>query len=237
MRIGRAIVEALAARGCGVVIHYRHSRPAAEALAARLRREGARAWTVAGTLDRPAACAALMARAQRRAPGLNILVNNASLFNKESVLGMTAASLQRELQVNLLAPMLLTQALARQLAAGSGDGVRGAVINLVDRRVAGNEAGCTPYLLSKKGLRDFTRNAALELAPWMQVNAVAPGAVLPPPGKGVAAIRDLAGRTPLKHRCTPADVARAVVFLLESDAITGQTLFVDSGQHLLGAGA
>ncbi len=247
VRIGRAIVEALAARGCRVLIHYRRSRGEAEALAARLRKAGARALALAGRLDSDSACAALMDRAIQAAPELNILINNASLFNKESLRTMTPESLRRELQVNLLAPIVLTQALARHLVSAdargsrasrtSAAGLRGSVVNLVDRRVAGQEAGCVPYLVSKKALWDFTRIAALDLAPEMAVNAVAPGAVLPPPGKGPAAIRDLAGRAPLRHRCVPADVARAVIFLLENESMTGQALFVDSGQHLLGGEA
>lgn len=233
VRIGRAIAEALAARGCAVLIHYRRSRAEAEAVAAGIVAAGGRARTVGGGLDTPAACATLMRRAFALEPGLDILVNNASLFNKDSLAAMTPAGLQREFQVNLFAPMLLTQALARRLQRRGRTG-GGAVVNLVDRRVAGVEAGCAPYLLSKKGLEDFTRIAALELAPRMTVNAVAPGAILPPPGKGAKAVRDLAGAAPLAHRCTPGDVARAVVYLLEAEGVTGQTLFVDSGQHLVG---
>ncbi len=234
VRIGRAIAEALAARGCAVLIHYRRSRAGAEGGAAGIVAAGGKAQTVAGSLDTPASCATLMRRAFARAPGLSMLVNSASLFNKDALVAMTPAGLQREFQVNLFAPMLLTQALALRLR-GRGRAGRGAVVNLVDRRVAGVEAGCAPYLLSKKGLADFTQIAALELAPWVTVNAVGPGAILPPPGKGAKAVRDLAGAAPLAYRCTPGDVARAVVYLLESDGVTGQTVYVDSGQHLLGS--
>ncbi|MCE9614088.1 MAG: SDR family oxidoreductase [Lentisphaerae bacterium] len=232
VRIGRAICTALASRGCGVLIHCSRSLREARLLARDLAAKGARVGIVQSKLDEPDDIERLAQAAFETAPGLNILVNNASIFNKESILQMTPRSLQREFQVNLFAPMLLTQAFARGLRQGNAPRA-GKVINLVDRRIAGQEAGCTPYLLSKKALADFTTNAALELAPHITVNAVAPGAILPPPGKGAAAIRDLAGKAPLQHRCRPEDVAQAVVFLLEADGITGQTVFVDSGQHLL----
>jgi NAD(P)-dependent dehydrogenase (short-subunit alcohol dehydrogenase family) len=140
---------------------------------------------------------------------------------------MTPASLAREFQVNCFAPMLLTQAFARVL-----EGRPGCVVNLLDRRVAGVEAGCIPYLVSKQALAAFTRNAALELAPGVRVNGVAPGPILSPPGEADDVVRELAGRTPLTYRCSPADIAAAVGFLVEQDGITGQILFVDSGQHL-----
>ena len=232
VRIGRAIVEALAERGCTVLVHYSRSRVEAEVLVRAVRARGGTAHALRGNLERPAACAKLIAQAQSRDARLNILINNAAVFHKESLAEMTAASLQREFQINLFAPMLLTQAFAAAVARRH---VPGHVVNIVDRRVATHEAGCIPYLLSKKALADFTRSAALELAPAIAVNAIAPGAVLPPPGKGAAAIRELAGRAPLRHRCQPRDVARAVAFLLESEGITGQTIFVDSGQHLQGA--
>jgi pteridine reductase len=107
-------------------------------------------------------------------------------------------------------------------------------VNLLDRRVAGNEVGCLPYLLSKKMLAEFTRIAAVELAPSIAVNGVAPGAILPPAGAAPGKTFDLAGPALLRYRCQPQDVARAVTFLLESDGITGQILFVDAGQHLVG---
>jgi pteridine reductase len=91
-----------------------------------------------------------------------------------------------------------------------------------------------PYLLSKVALAEFTRTAALALAPRIRVNGVAPGAILPPPGKGKAHLRDAAGPVPLRRQVTPHDVAEAVVALVKAEAITGQIVFVDGGQHLLG---
>lgn len=248
VRLGAAIVEALAARGCAVVIHYRQSRADAQRLAARVQAAGGRAHILRAQLESPRECARLMRDALACEPGLNVLVNNASLFTKDAIADLDPVRLEREFRVNLFAPMVLTQAFARDVQARrarrrqpggntGADRVLGRIVNLVDRRVAGIEAGCAPYLLSKKALNEFTAIAALELAPDFAVNAVAPGAVLPPPGKGDRAVRELAGATPLRHRVLPGDVARAVMFLLEEPGITGQTLFVDSGQHLTGGAA
>ena len=230
VRIGRAICEALAAEGCRVAVHYRGSAAEARSLVARLRGLGAEAWAVPGDLARESACERVVREAARRAGvRLDFLVNNAAVFHKHSLAGATRETVLREFGANLLAPLSLTRAFAAQCRT------EGRIVNLLDRRVAGVEAGCVPYLLSKKCLADLTRIAALELAPRIAVNGVAPGAVLPPPGKGADYLRDNAGRVPLERQVTPAEIAAAVVFLLKSDAITGQVLYVDGGQHLLGS--
>jgi NAD(P)-dependent dehydrogenase (short-subunit alcohol dehydrogenase family) len=106
------------------------------------------------------------------------------------------------------------------------------VVNLLDQRIVAPAAGCLAYGVSKQALAAFTLGAALELAPALTVNAVAPGPVLPPPA---GAAREPAGEMPLRRRPTPEQVAAAVVFLLTQTAITGQILYVDGGQHLQGA--
>jgi pteridine reductase len=227
VRIGRAICEALAAEGCRVVVHCHRSRAAAARLAAELRAGGAQAWGVRGALRTQAGCERVVAEAWRAAGRLDILVNNAAVFHKDALATATERKLQDEFRINLFAPVLLTRAFARRARTGK-------VINLVDRRVAGHDPACLPYVLSKQALAEFTRVAALDLAPRITVNAVAPGAVLPPPGKGSKYLYDRAGRVPLRRPVTPADVAQAVAMLLQADAVTGQVLFVDGGQHLLG---
>ena len=101
---------------------------------------------------------------------------------------------------------------------------------VLDRRVATQEAGCLPYLVSKKALQAFTESAAIELAPGLTLNAVAPGAVLAPPA---GTLSEAAGAAPLKAPCTPQAVAQAVCWLAANRVVTGQTLFVDAGQHLV----
>jgi NAD(P)-dependent dehydrogenase (short-subunit alcohol dehydrogenase family) len=156
---------------------------------------------------------------------LDILVNNAAVFDKQRLLRATAAAIREEWDVNLLAPLLLMQAFARRVKHGR-------IINLLDCRIASHQSDAVPYILAKKSLADLTRLAALELAPGITVNGVAPGPVLAADRAG--ATRESAGPLPLKIRPTVRDVVKAVLFLLESDAITGQIIFVDSGRHLRG---
>jgi pteridine reductase len=232
VRIGRAICETLAARVCVVVVHYRTSGHEAKGLVDSLRAAGAEAFAVQAVLDSEAACARLVEESVELTGGLDILVNNAAVFHRDSLLDTTEATLRLEMQTNAFAPIFLTRAFAHLLPARAPSSPQGKVVNLLDRRVVGLERGALPYILSKKMLADFTELAALELAPGMTVNAVAPGPVLPPPDEGPERTRELAGSTPLGVPLTPKAVADAVVYLLEADAVTGQTICVDGGQHL-----
>lgn len=234
VRIGRVICEALAARGCSVVVHCRQSVAEGKALAAQLSAAGTPAFCVQGALETETDAEQVVADAVLAAGGLDILVNNASTFNKDSFLEADAARLDAEIGINAFSPMYLSRALARHiLARPETPGIAGGIVNLLDRRVAGQEKGMLPYLLSKKLLAEYTRIAALELGPRIAVNAVAPGPVLPPPGRGEDYLHDHAGPMVLGRRPTPADIAAAVLFLLEADVVTGQILYVDSGQHLI----
>ncbi|MDD5678431.1 MAG: SDR family oxidoreductase [Kiritimatiellae bacterium] len=229
-RIGAALCEALAAEGCRVVIHYNRSAHPAAALAARLRRNGARAWTVPGdfrTGDYQTSRSAdrVVRQAVAVAGRLDILVNNAAVFDKQRLLRSTAEAVRAEWEVNLLAPLMLMQAFARRFK-------RGRIINLLDCRITSHQPDAVPYILAKKSLADLTRLAALELAPGITVNGVAPGPVLAADAAG--ATRESAGPLPLKIRPTVQEVVKAALFLLKSDVITGQIIFVDSGRHLLG---
>jgi NAD(P)-dependent dehydrogenase (short-subunit alcohol dehydrogenase family) len=232
VRIGRAIVEALAAAGAGVVVHARSSQAAAEELVAAIRGRGGRAWQVSGTLETPDGVEGVFRVALAASGTLDGLVNNAAIFTREPLVASGAAAFEAAWRLNALAPMLLTRLLAAQVAPGAAAPVAG-VVNLLDQRIAHPCTGCIPYLVSKQALAAFTTAAALELAPGVTVNAVAPGAVLAPP-RTVATAREPAGAAPLASHGTPAQIAAAVVFLLANPSITGQILYVDGGQHLVG---
>jgi len=216
VRIGKVIVQALQAEGADVVVHYNHSKKEAERLSAH---------TVHADLGNPDECTTLI----ERAGCPDILINNASVFTKDALATSTPERVLREFQINLFAPLELM----RQFASLTHEG---AVVNLLDRRIRCHDTGCVPYSISKKGLEELTRMAAVEYAPRIRVNAVAPGPVLPPPGSTVGNVRELAGNIPLDALPTPERIAEAVLFLLKADSTTGQTIFVDGGQHLLGNG-
>jgi pteridine reductase len=230
LRVGKAISLALAKAGAEVVIHYRSSSDAAEETAEQIRIAGGKADTVSGDLGSVNGPQRIMDQALAEGP-LHGLVNNAAVFNRTPLADSDHQTFMDELGPNLLGPLALIRAFAAQ-------GLEGSVINLLDRRIAAHDAGAVPYQLSKVALAEATRLAALEFAPRLRVNGIAPGAILPPPGKEHIAnyLAQHAGRAPLTHRCSPQDIADAALFLFQSPAITGQIIFVDAGQHLLGNG-
>ena len=216
VRIGKAITEALQRAGVEVVVHYRNSAAEAKALSP---------FTVQADLQSLEACSQLIGQVG----SLDILVNNAAFFTKDTLFDASPERIQREFQINLFAPMELTRLFAAQAE-------RGAVVNLLDRRIRCNDTTCAPYSISKKGLEEFTKLAALEYAPEITINAVAPGPVLPPSGSTAESARELAGSIPLEQLPVPENIAETVLFLLQAESITGQVVFVDGGQHLLGNG-
>jgi len=218
VRIGRAIADALAAEDAEVVVHFRTSEHEAQAF-----------WpnVIQADLNDPAQCETLIQRAAEEFGPIELLINNAAVFHQTSLMDSTHEMVMNELQLNLLAPLALIRAFAQQ-------GTGGKIVNLLDQRISGHDTTCVPYMLSKKGLEELTKLAAIDLAPGITVNAVAPGAVLPPPQDVDNPAWEPAGSIPLEKRPTPEDVAEAVLYLLKSDSITGQTLFVDGGQNLLG---
>ncbi len=231
LRIGRAISLALAASGSNVVVHHSRSAPEAAALVSQLSGLGVRATALRADLGSPDEAEAVVALAEERAGGrLDVLVNNASVFEPETIETASLDRLLHSLTVNAWAPFVLTRAFAHR--SGSGR-----VVNLLDTRVSGLDLAHVGYILGKHLLAVLTRMTAVAFAPKLTVNAVAPGLILPPAGEGEAYLERLACQLPLKRHGTAEDVARAVVFLLESDFVTGQVVFVDGGRHLLeGAG-
>ena len=227
VRIGSAIADTLARSGWDVIVHAHRSATRAAALCERLRAFGCHAWRVTGDLLTAEGPDAVFNAAAACAGHVDALVNNASLFVRQPLAAATPADFDRLWRINALAPIRLTQLLAAHLATRRSSG---SVVNLLDQRIAQPGAGAIPYLLSKKTLEAFTLSAALELAPHVRVNAIAPGAVCPP---AAPEAKEAAGLFPLQARPSSGQVADAVRFLLDADAVTGQILFVDGGQHLL----
>ncbi len=226
-RLGRSIALALAREGLDVVVHYGESRDAAALVCDEIESLGARAWNVQADLARRSETEAMFAEAARMSGGVDVLINNASIFPQSHVMDFSEEDLLRNLQINALAPLWLSRAFAAQ-------GRDGSIINLLDSRISGPDDMHAAYHLSKRTLFTLTRMMAREFAPHIRVNGVAPGLVLPPEGKDEAYLSDLSRQIPLQRHGTAEDVAAAVVFLVTSMFITGQVIFVDGGRHLEG---
>jgi len=227
-RIGRALALALASEGLDVVIHYRSSRAEAEETAAECRARGVRAWAVCADLAQRAEAETLIDRAIEVAGPLDVLVNSASIFPKDTLAGVTAAALVENFEINALAPFVIARAFA-------GQGRDGAVVNMLDTRILHYDALHTAYHVSKRAFFTLTRMMALEFAPRVRVNAVAPGLILPPPGEDESFLEKYASHNPLRRWGATADVAAAALFLVRSPFVTGQVIFVDGGFHMKGS--
>lgn len=224
-RIGRAISLALAREGANVALHYSSSEQEIAELVAEIEALGVKSVTLRADLSDSAELVGLVDRAREALGKIEILVNNASIFPSDTLETVEIESLERNLEINAWAPLVLTRAFAAQTE-------RGHVVNLVDSRVSGFDHTHVSYILSKHVLAALTRMSALELAPGISVNGVSPGLILPPAGKDEAYVDRLAQTVPLKRRGAPEDIAAAVIFLVSSKFITGETIYVDGGRHL-----
>jgi NAD(P)-dependent dehydrogenase (short-subunit alcohol dehydrogenase family) len=227
-RIGRAIVEDLAKNGFAVAIHCRSSVGDASELAARINAEGGRAAVVSADLADLDAALALPARAAEALGPLTLLVNNASIFEADGIGELDAERFQRQLAVNLSAPVMLADAFAAQLPAGR----EGLVVNMVDQRAWKTTPHFLSYQLSKSGLLTATRTLAQALAPRIRVNAIGPGPTLPSPRQDPADFQKQAEAILLKHGPELGEFGRTIRYLYETRSITGQMIALDGGQHL-----
>ncbi|MGW8264848.1 MAG: SDR family oxidoreductase [Longimicrobiales bacterium] len=228
-RLGRETALALASKGTHLAIHYNSSRDSAEALCEEIEGHGVRSVAVQGNLSEDQAVEAVFRNACEALGGLDLLVNNASIFPSGRLDSMELADLLPNIQVNAWAPFLLTRSLWREIRKTPR---RGSVVNLLDTRLIGGDLAHSAYHLSKAMLGELTTMMALEFAPELQVNGVAPGAVLPPEEQDEAYLNGLAASLPLQRRGYPSDIAEAIVYLLETSFVTGQVIFVDGGRHI-----
>lgn len=235
-RLGRAMALALAGRGLDVAIHYDGSATEAEDTAAEARVLGVRAETFQADLLDEAATAALVPQVAARLGPLGVLVNNASIFEHDTLASATRDSWDRHIGSNLRAPFVLTQHFAAQAPApGLSDAepvARALIVNMVDQRVLKPTPAFMTYSLAKAGLWALTRTSAQALAPRIRVNAIGPG----PTMQGARQTADHFARqraaTILERGADAGDIAAALMYLLDARAVTGQLICVDGGQHL-----
>ncbi|MDA3927166.1 MAG: SDR family NAD(P)-dependent oxidoreductase [Kiritimatiellae bacterium] len=227
-RVGAVIAEQLASKGWNVIIHCNRSIDDAERLSQKLKEQySIESFAINGDFSDPVQADKVFERAVGKAGKVDALINNASIFSVSPSVEASPEDYKHFLQINTLAPIRMTELFAAHLREQKAQGV---VINILDQRIINPLAEETPYLISKRELAAFTLRAAHDLAPDIRVNAVAPGAVL---RAKTEEEKEMAGEFLLNHRPTPQGVAQAVLYLLTADSVTGQTIFIDSGQHLV----
>jgi len=226
--IGRAIALAFAREGADVVVISR-TFSEVEETAGQIRALGRRALPLKVDISAMEDVENMVKSTLEEFGRIDILVNNASVFLPGRLKQMSFEDLRLHIQVNAWVPLVLSREFAR-LAK------RGKIINLLDARIKGYDFLHVPYILSKHLLSILTKMMALEFAPEVTVNGIAPGLILPPPGKDKRYLERLMQTVPLKRHGNPDDIANAVIYLLKNDFITGQIINVDGGLHLKGYG-
>lgn len=228
VRLGKALALALAGEGVRLAIHYNSSAGPAEETVAEIEALGSDALAAQADLSEPGQAPTLVERAAAHFGGVDILINSAAIFEPADLAHTTEASWDRHFAINLKSPFFLSQAFAAQV----GRERSGHIVSIADWRGMRPDTEYLAYSLTKAGILSMTRGLALALAPNIQVNAIAPGAILPPPGKDQAYLDRLAADIPVQRVGSPAEIAQALIYLLKSDFVTGETIFVTGGQHL-----
>jgi pteridine reductase len=228
-RVGQAIAIALGARGMRVAVHFNRSREGADETVRAIRDAGGEAQAFGADLTDASAIPTLVASVMAQFGAFDALVNSAAVMERTPFGEVSAEVWDGIMALNLRAPFLLAQSAAPHLTRASGGGV---VVNIADLAAFETWPGYIPHGVSKAGVVYLTRTLARVMAPSVRVNGIAPGTVLLPEGWPNADEERLRATTPLGRTGTPADVANTVIFLLESDYLTGETIIVDGGRHV-----
>lgn len=227
LRLGKAFALALAKQGCNVVIHYRGSKNAAEKAAAELAEFNVRAVALQADLSSPEQTQRLFQQSLEALGDLDLLINNASLFDSLDWQQTSLDDWEKHFKINLTAPFLLSQALGKHLSGRAGD-----ILNLLDWRALRPGPDHFPYTITKAGLAALTKSLAQALGPNIRVNAIAPGAILPPPGSDEKEPQLIEG-VPANRWGEVDEVVQAMMFLVGGPGyITGEIIHLDGGRHL-----
>lgn len=225
-RIGKHIALHLAGQGFRIALHYNASADAAEKIAREICRKKGICKIFPADLSYPRQTRDLIPTVLKEFAGIDLLINNASIFERSNLKNGAVEMLDRHWAINLRAPYILSSEFFRRCKQGQ-------IINILDTHVVKNNVSHVAYLLSKKALYELTKLAAVELAPDIRVNGIAPGLILPPAGQRNDYLDRLAQEVPLRRKGSPEKITQTIDFLLSNDYLTGQIIFVDGGEHLI----
>jgi len=233
-RIGKAVAINLAKMGYDLVIHYNNSHLEAEDLQKEIKKLKVDCSLIKADLLDKNQVEGLVLKL-KKIKNWNLLINNASIFYKSSFLQSDIEELEKNLTIHLKIPAILSKALAQNCQQNK---LSGNIINMIDKNITRYETKYFDYLLSKKSLAEFTKMLALQLAPQIRVNAIAPGFILNSVNEKNPSIetKNLLAKIPLHKKASEIDIASGVKYLLANDFITGEILFIDGGASLNHAG-
>ncbi|NQU55075.1 MAG: SDR family oxidoreductase [Bacteroidetes bacterium] len=226
-RIGKSIAEYLAGKGWNIIVHYNSSKKLADEFVRLLcsKYPNQNFYLVTANLNDMDEVVALIPNVISEFGEFQLLVNNASIFNAAYLKETSLELFNNQINVNLKAPFILIRDFANHCKSGN-------IINLVDTRVTTNKSNFAAYSISKKALWELTKMAALEFAPEIRVNAIAPGVTLPPNDKDDKYLLDLAENIPMKKPGGVKPILKSINYILNNNHLTGQLLFVDGGENL-----
>ena len=225
IRVGRAIALELARQGYAIALHYNHSAESAEQTASELKALGVPVTLIQANLANPDSCTGVVAQAAELGE-LSVLINSAAIFPENDTINDDLSHWDQVMNLNLRAPLLLSQAFAASKPQQAH------IINILDARINHPAGDHIVYRLSKAGLWHLTESLAREFAPNIQVNGLALGAILPPPGADGDHFARMAEQIPLKRTGNPQAIAEAVAFIVHQSFITGTVIPVDGGEFL-----
>ncbi len=225
IRVGRVIARSFADAGHQVIIHYRTSESPARILFDMLGGESAGHHCIQADLNHDAQLESLIQRLIDAGHPPDCLINCAGTFPRERLIDHSLASIESTFRINCFAPFVLMRDFARHIGHGN-------IVNILDQRVASINPDVGAYAIAKMALRDFTLACALDWAPTIRVNAVAPGLTLAPEDMSMESRRLQIDQVPMKQESSPAEIARTCLFLAEAETITGAIIPVDGGLHM-----
>jgi len=226
-RIGRSIAINLANQGYNIVVHFNNSKTDAQKLVNEIKNIGVEAFSTSLDLNKTSKIKSFFDDVIKRAKNIQLLINNASLFEFDNLNNLSEKSFDNHININLKAPILLSKYFIENLGKK-----KGSIINMLDQRVTNITPYFLSYTISKVGLYAFTKNQALSLAPNIRVNAIAPGPTLKSTRQNFKQFNEQIKRTPLKNKVSLDDINDGINFLNKNQSVTGQILYLDSGQNL-----